>query len=407
MGSSRNGQPLRVLLAGGGVAALEAMVALRALAGDRVHIDLLAPDSDFHHRPLATAEPFGAGQVQRFELRGLAHGCAAEHHLGTLIGIDPEERIARTSRGATYRYDELLIAVGARPRRSIPGALAFRGPQDGPAIRALLDDLERGVVRRLVFALPGGVTWPLPLYELALQTAERLSGAGGSQAELLFVTPEDTPLRLLGTEASSIVAGLLAERGVEVRAGSYPSTFAHGRLELVPGGSVAADRVVTLPRLQGVQLAGVPQDADGFVKTDLHGRVDGVPNVYAAGDITTFPIKQGGLSAQQADAVAEVIAARAGAPVTPRPFDPVLRGLLLTGGEPIYLRTELSAVGTPSESSTEPLWWPPAKTSARYLTPYLARYAGLAYEAAAPQEVRLTPPGGPGPARAARARPGY
>src|SRR5204863_9373776 len=84
------------------------------------------------------------------------------------------------------------------------------------------------------------------------------------------------------------------------------------------------------------------------------------------------------------DAVAEAIAARAGAPVDPAPFRPVIRGLLLTGAEPIYLRAEMRADGTAgvaaasgllqpaSAGSNRPLWWPPAKVAGRYLAPYLA-----------------------------------
>jgi sulfide:quinone oxidoreductase len=53
-----------------------------------------------------------------------------------------------------------------------------------------------------------------------------------------------------------------------------------------------------------------------------------------------FPIKQGGIATQQADAVAQAIAAKAGADLTPQPFRPVLRGLLLTGAVPQYLRHE-------------------------------------------------------------------
>jgi sulfide:quinone oxidoreductase len=100
--------------------------------------------------------------------------------------------------------------------------------------------------------------------------------------------------------------------------------------------------------------------------------------VYAAGDITSFPVKQGGIAAQQADAVAESIAALAGAPVTPQPFRPVLRGLLLTGATPTYLRAEpAGGSGETSTISPEPLWWPPAKIVGRYLAPFLAEHVGL------------------------------
>jgi sulfide:quinone oxidoreductase len=377
-----------VVIAGGGVAALEAMVALKTLAGERVDIGLLAPDSDFFYRPLSVAEPFGVGEVHRFDLPSLARGCGAWHALGSLVAVDGDERSVRTSRGAGFAYDVLLIAIGARPREAIPGALTFRGQSDVPAFRALLRDLDEGLVQRVVFALPGGVTWPLPLYELAMLTADHLAHAGNTIAELAIVTPEEAPLALLDGKASRAVQEELDRRGVEMLTGAYPDSFARGSLRMVPGTSIAADRVVSLPRLRGVPLAGVPQDADFFIPTDGTGLVSGLPDVYAAGDITTFPIKQGGLAAQQADAVAETIAARAGATVTPRPFAPVLRGLLLTGSLPLYVRAELSGGrGASSTAANDPLWWPPGKIAARHLAPYLAQHAGVAHSPTAAESV--------------------
>ena len=383
MGSQRR-EPLRVLIAGGGVAALEAMVALRALAEERVEIELLAPDYDFFYRALSVAEPFGAGEVHRFDLASLVQGCGARHHLGSLVAVYPEEGWVRTSRNVRFDYDVLLIAVGARPRDALPGALTFRGQEDVGLLRGLLADLDAGLVEQVVFALPGGVSWPLPLYELALLTADHLTRQSGATAELTVVTPEDLPLAILGREASEAVSTLLDERGIRVLTGTYPEAFEGGQLSVVPGASLSADRVVSVPRLRGVPLAGVPQDADFFIRTDSHARVDGLADVYAAGEITTFPIKQGGLAAQQADAAAEAIASRAGAPLTPQPFDPVMRGLLLTGSLPLYLRAELG--GGRGETSTvdeHAPWWPPAKIAARYLAPYLAEHTGLAYRPAA------------------------
>jgi len=379
----RTGGRPHVLIAGGGVAALEAMVALRRIGEERVDIELLSPDLDFFYRPLSVAEPFGVGEVLRFDLASLARGCGAKHSLGALVAVYPEERCVRTSRNATFGYDALVIAVGARPREAVRGALTFRGEADVGLFGALLGDLDDGHVRRVVFALPGGVTWPLPLYELALLTAGHLAREGNSAAELRIVTPEHAPLALLGGEASEAVTALLADRGIGVSTSTYPDEFEDGELKVVPGTPVPADVVVALPRLRGVPLAGVPRDEDFFVSTDSSGRVAGLDDVFAAGDITTFPVKQGGLAAQQADAVAEAIAAWAGAPVSPRPFDPVLRALLL-GDSPLYLRTELGGGrGDTSTAGDEALWWPPAKIAARYLGPYLAEHAGLAYGPAA------------------------
>ena len=87
-------------------------------------------------------------------------------------------------------------------------------------------------------------------------------------------------------------------------------------------------------------MPGLPSDAEGFLVTDDHARVQGVPDVYAAGDVTAFPVKQGGIACQQADAAAADIAARAGAPVEPEPFSPVLRGMLLTERWARFLRRD-------------------------------------------------------------------
>jgi sulfide:quinone oxidoreductase len=370
----KRGEQARVLIAGGGVAALEAALALRELAGDRVSVALLAPEHRFWYRPLAVAEPFELGKVRHFELGRLAIEAGATFTPGALVSVDAERRVAYTSPGGAVPYDMLLIACGAAPKPAVEGALTFRGPADTPMIEQLLAELERGDVRRVVFAVPAGAVWSLPVYELALMTAAWLDDRGIDGVELALVTPEDEPLRIFGREPSDAVRALLDERGIAVHTRAQPAEARRGELLLVMGGVIGADRVVALPRLQGPRIGGVPQTFEGFIPVDAHAQVMAMPDVYAAGDITTFPVKQGGLAAQQADVAAEAIAARAGADVTPRPFHPVLRGLLLTGKEPRYLRTDL--VEETSEASPEYLWWPPAKIVGRHLAPFLARFAG-------------------------------
>ena len=211
------------------------------------------------------------------------------------------------------------------------------------------------------------------------------------------MTPEDAPLGLFGAEASAAVERMLEERGVALHAGRFPIAVRADTLELAPSGSIPAERVVALPQLHGRPIDGVPCDADGFLPTDLHGRVRGIDDVFAAGDVTAFPVKQGGIAAQQAGAVAEAIAARAGADITPRAFRPVLRGLLLTGSAPAYLRAELAGgAGDTSAARSEPLWWPPGKIVGHYLAPFLADHAGMILSPptradAVPVEVDLTP----------------
>src|SRR5262249_2583548 len=250
-------------------------------------------------------------------------------------------------------------------RPALAGAFTFRGPADSDAFRRILDEAEGGRVKSIAFVLPASGVWPLPLYELALLTATHLGRQDEVRLEL--VTPEPAPLSLFGDTASEAVRELLKEHGIGLHTSCYPVRYEAGRLELVPERTLHADRVVALPRLEGRRILGLAQDTDGFIPTDLSGRVQGLPHVYAAGDITRFPIKQGGTAAQQADAVAEATAPQAGAAVKPRVFEPVLRGLLLTGGPPRFLRRELHGSGDTGAVTGEALWWPPSKTVGRYL----------------------------------------
>jgi sulfide:quinone oxidoreductase len=368
-------EKFRVLVAGGGVAALESMLALRALAEERVTIDLVAPEPRFWYRPLSVLEPFRRRRVQGLDLAEVAGRCNACFTLDAVESVRVDDRTARLRGGADLEYDALLVATGARPLAAVPGAFTFRGPADSEGFQGLLAQLEAGSVRRLVFAIPGGVAWPLPAYELALLTASWLRARNVAGVEVALVTPEESALRIFGLTASSAVAELLERAGIELRTSTYPLSADGGRLALLPGGEIPADVVVALPRLEGAPPAGIPHDDGGFVATDGQGRISGIEDVFAAGDVTAFPVKQGGLAAQQADAVAEAIAASAGAELTPQPFRPVLRGLLLTGTARRFLRSEL-ATGQ-SVADSEALWWPPAKIVGRYLAPFLADYAGV------------------------------
>jgi sulfide:quinone oxidoreductase len=225
-----------------------------------------------------------------------------------------------------------------------------------------------------VFAVPSGVSWPLPAYELALLAAGQAKQRG-LETEMLLVSVERAPLAVFGERASWLVDELLHRRGVRFVGESAAARFADGRLELQFGGSINADRVVAIPRLRADPIAGLPGSWSGFVPTDSDGRVEGLTDVYAAGDVTTFPVKQGGIAAQRADRVAHMIARSLGAPVEQPPARWVLRATLLGGERPLLLRTELNADGTPVGDPAEPgdadHESAAMKVFSRFLTPYL------------------------------------
>jgi len=362
----------KALIVGGGVAGLEAMLALRALAPDLVDVELVSAENHFYYRPLAVVEPFGLGEARRWEVGDLARRAGAGFSVGVLAAVDTDRRQGRLESGAVVEYDALLIASGARAERAVAGALTFRGPGDVEAFRALLDDLERRGRARLLFAIPSGPVWPLPIYELALLSAREFEQRR-ADVQVGVVTAEPSPLALFGSRGSAAVQSLLDDRKIDMWCSKYPAEFAEGRLSCVPDGSIAGDSVVAAPRLAGPKIEGLPVDRSGFVPVDDHGRVRGHEAVYAAGDGTTFPIKQGGIAAAQADAAAASIAREAGADIEPEPFRPVLRALLLSGEQPTFMSVELGGGGgDTSEVSEEALWWPAGKIVGRYLSPFLA-----------------------------------
>ena len=182
-------RPLRVLVAGGGVAALEAVLALHALAADRVSIELLAPGDEFVHRPSSVVTPFSGVPAPRLPLDRLDQ-LGITRHDGALAAVDPERCEVRTTGGRSLPYERFVVATGARSVEGVPGATTFRGPLSAGAVEGAL----RRARDRVLFVLPGGTGWTLPLYELALLAAHELDDG----PELTVVTPERRPLELFG-----------------------------------------------------------------------------------------------------------------------------------------------------------------------------------------------------------------
>jgi sulfide:quinone oxidoreductase len=368
-------RPARVLIAGGGFAAVEAALALRALAGDRVQLTLVSPDPVLHYRPAATLTAFDDRIPLRYDLRAIAADVGAMYNKSLVESVAPQKRHVRTAAGARLEYDALILATGARAITGIPGATTFRDQRDLRLIRRVLAEVDSGAARRVVFAVPTGVSWPLPIYELALLTAARATERS-LDVEVSLVTPEREPLAVFGPQASTLVHGLLEDRGVRFIGDAAAATVSRdGTLALQFGGSISADRVVAVPQLRGRRITGVPATRWGFVPTNTYGCVEGVEDVYAAGDITTFPVKQGGLAAQQADLIAHTIASSVGASTKGFRAGHVLRALLVGGRTPLILRTEVDAWGRPGAAALEPIEGREPNSSnkvlARYLTPYL------------------------------------
>jgi sulfide:quinone oxidoreductase len=369
---SSSAESFKVVIAGGGVAALEAVLALRELDAERFEITLIAPGEDFVYRPMTVREPFAYGAARHHPLAQIAANLGFELLADRFASLDAAGRVARTESGGEIHYDAILLALGARPHPRFPAAVTLDDTRLEELMGGLLEDVDGGYVHRLAFVIPARVAWPLPIYELALMTAWRAYEMSVELA-VTIATPEDEPLAIFGEGASSGVAALLAERGITTITSAHCEVPDGRHVVINPGDqTIDVDRVIALPELYGPAVRGLPAGEHGFIPVDLHSAVRGADRVFAAGDATDFVLKYGGIAAQQADAAAESIAAAAGLPVTPSPLHPVIHGILLTGAEPRYLSARLTGGrGFSSQFTEEPTWSPPTKIAARHLAPYL------------------------------------
>jgi sulfide:quinone oxidoreductase len=345
---------------------------LADLAPDRTDVTVIAPNTEFVYRPMVVREPFGYSSAQRYPLAQIVNDAGAELREGELGWIDPVAQTIHTKDDERIEYDVLVLALGATVTKRYPHALTIDDRNLDETLHGLIQDIEGDYIHKLAFVAPGRMAWPLPLYELALMTAGR---AYDMQIELetTIITPEDSPLAIFGSAASRGVAELLASANVERITSAYAEVPSSREVIVNPGERhLDVDRVIALPELFGPGVRGIPLGENGFIRVDPHCRVPDVEHIYAAGDATDFPIKQGGIGSQQADVAAQSIAALAGAPVTPERFNPVIHGMLLSGEKPRYLTAQITGGhGFGSEITETPAWSPPGKIAAKYLAPYL------------------------------------
>jgi sulfide:quinone oxidoreductase len=360
------------VIAGGGVAALETALALHELAGDRVKLTLLAPAADFIYRPMAVLEPFVRRSPRQLPLAQFAAELNATLEHDTVASVDCQRRVVHTGSQRELPYDVLVIAVGARTSDVLPDAVAIDVSRMDESLHGLIEEIDGGAVRSLAFVAPRP-TWPLPVYELALLVQEHAREKSVDLA-VTIIASEQSPLAVFGESVSTGVAGLLADADIQTLVGARVESSS-GELIVQPGEQhLRFDRVVALPRLVGPAITGLPADADGFLAVTSRCEVTGTDRVYAAGDVTDFPVKFGGIAAQQANAAAAAIAAVAGAATEPTPFGGVVHGALISGHERqrLYFTARIEGgLARDSRTSETPTWSPEAKIAAQYLGPYL------------------------------------
>lgn len=364
-----------VLVAGGGAAALETLLALHErLAGAR-DITLLAPDVRFRYRPLAAYVGLVPDLRASVDLAAMTDRHGAGFVRDRLAYVHANESQVQTRHGGRIAYEALVVAIGAVAVGPIPGAVTLGYPHEEQAFGALVQRVRAGDVERLAIVVPPNLRWTLPAYETALLLRH---ASPHPSMKIAVTTPETAPLEEFGPEIGAAVAGLLGERDIELYPEAFPETLADGQLWMPWHGTVAVDAVVALARPVGPIVSGLPIDPLGFIPVDETGRVVGTTGIWAVGDAAAHATKQGGFALQQAGAAADDIAdtlsrARAGERAADSPARPlVMRAALLDGERTLYLKAERQEDGWHGTASREPLWSPPTKIAGGRLTTYLA-----------------------------------
>src|SRR6476620_9021965 len=143
---------LHVVIAGGGIAALEATMALRDLAEDRVRITVVAPERDFELKALRTAEPFSVDHVPRYPLADILASFGARLRRADVASVDADRHVVHMDDDTALTYGALILAVGARPRPAYENVLTFGGADvKHELFGGLLSDLDQHYTRSVAF----------------------------------------------------------------------------------------------------------------------------------------------------------------------------------------------------------------------------------------------------------------
>lgn len=319
----------KILIVGGGVAALEACLGLRWDASIEAEVTIVSEDDSFVFRPLAVLEPFGHGVAPRFSIEEIVDGATSEIIHGEISHFDLKHNRAEIKGGRTLDFDAAIIATGGERHSQLSNAVVIGEPGAMEQLSLVVAQLDAGLVPRIVFAMPQGACWGLPTYELAMFTAARAQHEMRN-VDVQLLTPDKKPLIEFGKEASSYVVKLLGDAGVKLVRGCTATAYSDGILSTDLGESIETKYVVAAPEIRGALIEGLPHNDKGFLPVDEYGLVHGTSCIYAAGDITDFHIKQGGIASQQADVVVGAITEQFGGRAAVHPFEPELRGLLLS-----------------------------------------------------------------------------
>lgn len=318
MSKSGRTEKHRVVIVGGGLAGIETALYLRSVLEDRISVTLISERDTFVYRPFLTYVAFGlpADQVQ-FDLRKIAEQHDFHLEIGRVDRVDPDGRRVRFG-SQSIAYDSLVLATGASTESEpLPGLRRSYTVWNTDEMMRLHDRLERSVEEastkqpaRVVFLVPPGASWTGPIYELAMMMSAWLTWKGVRDAfDVRLITSESRHVEALGEQVHVRLAESLAYQQIETETDRDARRVETGHVIFDDDGAVPFDILINAAVYMGAGPRENLATGDrGFYQTDHDSRrLVSTDHIYAVGDGSDYPVKQGFIALLQADAAAEHI----------------------------------------------------------------------------------------------------
>lgn len=350
----------RVLILGGGFAALETAFLLRMRARDKVDISLVSDNDNFVFRPNTIYIPFGAEPGSLLvDLAKPLHRREIDFHHAAVTEVDPDAGLVALADGERLRYDKLVVATGAdTAAHEVPGlaehAATIWTPETMLEVRRrfgrVAERQQKGERPRVLFLVPPNNKCAGPLYEIVLMLETWLRRQGRREGvEITWSTYEQSYIQAFGPRLHDVVAPEFAERGIDGHTGEVVTEVLAGEVRYADGGSRGFDELIAFPPyVSALRYAALPSDERGFIQTEPATRqVAGHEDIYAPGDAGDFPVKQAFLAFLQADTVAEHISSEVEGRAFAAPFDPVSMCVMEMFDKATFAQVPLRVTGDP------------------------------------------------------------
>ena len=295
-----------ILIIGGGFAGVwcaASAVRLRRASGvseDDLRITLVSSGDDMVIRP-RLYEP--APHLMRVPLDGVLGPIGVRRLAATVTDIDADTRVVtaveRDGALTSLSYDRLVLASGSQVLRpALPGAeglfnidtMAGAAALDAHVTRLPERPLAAG--RDTAVVVGAGFTG----IEVATELAGRLREAAGPDARVVLVEREGVVGPELGNGPRPVILAALEEVGVELRLGVSLAAVSSEGATLSDGSTIASDTVIWTVGMTASPLALLingKHDELGRLRVDAYLRVEGVPEVFAAGDTAAAQATEG------------------------------------------------------------------------------------------------------------------